>query len=112
MATANRRWSEPALEAQDFGINVAGFSPYTRYKSAYFRPGEQIHSAKGVPWRFGKATAVIAVTIPSDDVTPITPTVCTISTAGVISAGTGWRAYAPFAVDEYGWLEDADGPIQ
>jgi hypothetical protein len=111
MPTMIRKWSEPANETQDWGVNVCGFSPYTRFKEPYFRKGERVLSAKGVPWVFAWATAAITVPTPLTEVAPIVPTACAVNPAGNVAAGAGYNSYASFDIGEYGWVEATTGPV-
>jgi hypothetical protein len=113
-ASGAYQFSELALEQASFPTTILGFSPYDRSKAAQFRPGNGGIGADGTVWVYGKATAAIALTpvappaygLPMAAVTPVTPADCAFTAAtGTIGAGATHKAYAAFAVDEYGWVK-------
>ena len=90
----------------DFAVSLTGFSPYARFEGPFFKVGTLAISDNGSIWEFGKATAAVAVNAPADRATPVTPAACAFSaTTGDVSAGAGHKAYAPFAIGEFGWVK-------
>jgi hypothetical protein len=117
MTTAQIIYSAPTAEITDYGVSLAGFSPYVRTPEPMFRIGpggtELTISRTGKVWEYGKATVAVAVALPAAPdsytmgaTTLPTPVAVALDVAtGLISAGTGYLAHAAFEIGEYGWVE-------
>jgi hypothetical protein len=119
MPTLQVQHSAPTATTRDFGVNLLGWSAYDRTTTPRFAPGELAISTYGQVWRYGKATAAIAVTppaLPTDDLRMMssvlpTPAACgftfveTAPNVADITAGGGFKSHAPFAIGEWGWIE-------
>jgi hypothetical protein len=114
MPSMNLNFGDPNTQNDDLVTGLPGFSPWLRWNGPQFRPGHTVTSIKGKTWVFGQASAAIAVATPAGaEMIPVagaamtpTPTVCAFNAAtGAISAGAGYKAYAAFDKDEYGFVE-------
>ena len=100
MATLTTQWSIPANEITNHGVAIVGFSPFNRTLDPVFRAGETVRGKADTVWVYATAPTT-AVTGPVIG----TPGACAWSnTTFIVSAGTGFLSYSPFAVGEFGWI--------
>jgi GTP-binding protein EngB required for normal cell division len=98
--------SDPLNEVEKFGNSLAGFSEVIRSLAPAFNLGEVSYGPGNTWWVYVQASAAIA-----GAATVKVPVAIAISATFVASAGTGYMASAPFAINECGWVRKTAGLV-